>query len=264
MFVAIERYGLFHRVLTPGVHFLWHPFDQMRAPTWSYTNQHGENCHVTDCFVSSDLQQMDTPPIKCVSRETTPIEVDATIMYRVTDLPRALYEVHDGLNYFYQCVLQATRDVCASLTVPELQGHDNTISDRITEYTNRFMGEGNDFKGIKCIKVVVQSISLSPEVLNERKKRYEAEEEHRRKMDLLKHDEIMQKRHHALLLEQTKAEAEREYARHTQMVKPYIDQGFTPDQYVALKSAEALSNVKRLNAYFGNAPGMFWVTQNQK
>jgi hypothetical protein len=65
-------------------------------------------------------------------------------------------------------------------------------------------------------------------------------------------------------LEKTKAEAERDYARHTQMVKPYLDHGFTPEQYVALKTSQAISSAKNLNIYMGSAPGMVWVTQNQK
>jgi len=254
----VERYGAFHRELRAGVHFLWHPFDGLLYTTWSYTDQEGSKCHVTTCFVSMDLRQMDTPPIKCVSRETTPIEVDVTVMYKVIDVARAMYEVHDSLNYFYQCVLQATRDVCGTIKLTEMQGHDHSIGDRIVQYTNELMGQD---KGIECVKCIVQNVALSPEVLQERQKRYEAEEQHRRKMDVLKHEEAMQKRQHALLLEKSKFEAEREYDRRVQELKPYLDHKFTPDQVVALKTSEAISNAKRVTVFMGDAPAMHWVTK---
>lgn len=239
----VERMGLYQQTLLPGLYFLWYPFEYLRWVHWTYRNQQNQLRHVNECYVSNDLQQMDVPPIRCVSKETTPITVDIVVMYVVTNLHTAVYETGDVLNLFYQAVHQAVRDVCSEYEVEKLQGRNNTISEDIVTRTMQSFG---DKRGIKCHSVLVQDVSLGQEALNARKERFQQEQIRKRKMDELQYQEEVQKREQEMLRTKLEFEAAQEKRAREQHLRPYLDNGFTPADIVAMKQAEALANAKEL------------------
>lgn len=237
----VERMGLYQRTLMPGMYLLFYPFEYLRKTWWSYRNQNNRLCRVSECHISNDLQQMDIPPIKCVSLETAPITVDVVIMYKITDLPKAMYETGDVLNLFYQAVHQSVRDVCAQYSIERLQGKDVNMSTDMINYATKLMGD----IGIKCISILVQDVSLGSDVLEARKTRFQAEEARKRKMDELKYQEEVQKREQNMLLQKAKSEAEQLQIR-------YFNNGLTPNHYVALKQCKWLSKASNVTVFLGD------------
>ena len=254
----VERLGLYQRTLMSGLHFLIYPIESLRYTDWTYRNQENRRCHVRDCFVSNDLQQLDIPLIKCFSKETTPITVDVTLMCRITDLAKATYEVGDVLNLFYQAAHQAVRDVCSRYQVEMLQGKDANIAKEIFEATTSAFGATN---GVKCFSVLIQDVTLGVEALAARKYLFEQEQARKRKMDELTYQEAVQKREQEMLKRKIEFESSQKTLQQEQYLKPYLENGFTPADIVALKNAEALHKAEKITVFMGNPPSNFLLKE---
>lgn len=246
----VERFGLYQRTLMPGMYVLLYPFEYLRYTRWTYRNQENKMSIVSTCHVSNDLQQMDIPPVKCVSLETNPITVDVVVMYKITDLAKAVYETGDVLNLFYQAIHQAVRDACSQYSIDRLQGRDKTLTLDMMNLATQYLGP--DDRGIRCVSILVQDIVFGSSILEARQKRFDADQERKRRMDEVVYLEEMQKREQSMALSKAESAAAQEATRHVAGINPYLKNGFTVDQIIAMKQTEALAKAKKVYVFTGN------------
>lgn len=246
--VVVERLGRYNRTLSPGLHFVAPFIEAIPTISWTCRNQQDKLVRWTNREVSTCIQQMDIPPVKCISKETTPIDVDVSVMYQITNLHDAVYNSSDSMNMFYQSVHQAVRDVCSGFLVEELQGRDTEIGKGMVLATTTLFGKKN---GITCHSIVIQSISLGKDAVEARARRFEAEQARKVRLDEITFQEEMQRRQHAIALNEAQNVAD---CHRIQSLKPFLDSGFTPDQIVAHQQALAITNHKKVILFSGAAP----------
>lgn len=102
----VERFGRYHRRLTPGWHLVCSPFEtvSMRG--------------------SLREQVLDIPSQQCYTRDNAPIMADAVVYLRILDLKTACYEVEDVFHAIRQICLTQLREEIGKLTL------DDTFSSR--------------------------------------------------------------------------------------------------------------------------------------
>lgn len=243
----VERLGRYNRTLLPGINFIVPFIESVPNINWTYRNQQDQLVHKSSAMVATCVQQMDIPPVKCISKETTPIDVDISVMYQITNLRDAVYNSNDSMNMFYQAVHQSVRDVCSRFMVEDLQGRDSEIGKEMVAYTLSLFGKEN---GITCCSIVVQSITLGVDVIAARKRRFEAEQARKVRLDEITFQEEMQRRQNTIALIAARNAAECQVVK---TLTPFLDSGFTPDQIVAHQRAVSIANHKNVTLFSGAA-----------
>ena len=102
----VERFGRYHRRLTPGWHLVYSPFETISMKG------------------SLREQVLDIPSQQCYTRDNAPIMADAVVYLRVLDLKTACYEVENVFNAIRQICLTQLREEIGKLTL------DDTFSSR--------------------------------------------------------------------------------------------------------------------------------------
>jgi regulator of protease activity HflC (stomatin/prohibitin superfamily) len=197
-----EQLGSFNKLLMPGLHFVWWPFQSLRMFDWTHPGQNNKTVRHRFDVANFDAVQMDLPPVKCVSKDQIQITVDATMTYRVTDLRLAGYETSDPLNLLFQTATQvckkksvqrwskfhffvsanepqAIRNTVAELNAGELNGKDELVAGKVVEYVNRLMSKPD--RGVRCDQFNVQSISMDKRILEANQKLYATQQEMQQK-----------------------------------------------------------------------------------
>lgn len=277
----IERLGLFDRVAFPGPQNVWWPIEYFREVTWTVPTQQGLRKE-TKTLVSFDNSQMDIQPIKCLTKDHIQATVDFTIFYSVTDIQKAVYHTDDIMNKFYQCINQILRVKVASLHAQNLRDGSAVVT---FEASVNDINERMNDTGIKCNQVVLQGVDMDDRIEKANQEIYvkrqqaemqrEREEaEHKRKLaaiDCQKAQEAanmeLEKKKQDLLSQQARAKAERERIeiqldKERRMVvwNAYTEAGFTPQDIVELKKAEALSNATNKTVL---APLEYWTSRQR-
>lgn len=241
--VIVERLGQYNRILKPGIHFVLFPAEKLKVVRWTYKSQSDKLTVLNTHLLSFENNQMDIPPISCISLDQIQLSVDVTLMYTITNPSIAVYETDDVLNFFYQTVQQAVRSNCNAYKASDLSlSKFSNIIEPIIDQINREV----DKRGIKCNRLILQNIIINPEIVKSfenifvSKKQAEMLEEqekadHDRRMKSLefKKKEVICQNELAIMAAKSEAEA-------------FKIKGFTADHLVKMKEIEALQNVQKV------------------
>lgn len=242
-YAIVERLGQYSHVLKPGIHFLFYPIETLKSVKWTYKSQENKLTVIQTQLISFENNQMDIPPIACISADQIQLSVDVTLMYTIVRPEIAVYETDDVLNLFYQCTQQTIRSICN-----QYKANDLSLSKfgNLTESIVSQINEQIEKRGIKCVRLVLQNITMDPTILKSyenifvsQKQSQMAQEQEKaefeRKMKSLEYREKEMKLQNQLSILSAETEAKMNQIK-----------GFTPEHLVKLKEIEALQNVQKV------------------
>ncbi len=140
--VLVERFGKYHRTLEPGLNFI---------------------IPLIDIIVLEDstrVQVLDIQPQPCITKDSTPIKVDAVMYWQITNLHDAYYNVEDIELALKNLVLTTIRAEIGQMTLETVL----TARDKINSAVLKQLGSTTNDWGVKVTRVDVQNILFSPAV----------------------------------------------------------------------------------------------------
>ena len=139
----VERFGRFHRKLSPGYHFLPRPFERI-----SYE-------------ATTREQVMDVPPQQCYTLDNAPIKADAVIYLRIFSLEAARYNVNDLQFAILNLCLTQLREAVGKLTLDE----SFSSRERINQALLKVMNEVCQTWGVEITRVEIQNLEPSSDII---------------------------------------------------------------------------------------------------
>lgn len=127
--MIVERFGKFHRTLTPGLHWLVPFVDCPRTVNWRYLEVNSNNADAHVVMIQTDRIDMREHVIdfgrqSVITKDTVTMEIDALVYFRVTDPRIAVFKI-ENLPDAIELLTQATlRNIIANMTL------DDTFSSR--------------------------------------------------------------------------------------------------------------------------------------
>lgn len=255
-FAIVEQLGSFHALLLPGWHFVLKPFQYVKQIKWTYRDQN--NRLKIDKFTIGSIedQQLDVPPLSCMCRDKLVVDFDITAMYTVIDPKLACYEHSDVLNFFYQCLMQAVRNVASHTDASDLQfGDAVVIAKRIEEQLN----DQIQATGMKCKRIIIQNMKFSDDIIakeqaiyaNKRQQEMLIQEqrvEHERKMKALENERAENEMSNRIASETLNARLDRQRREHEMEHEYQNIMGWSSQDLLERERIHAMSTA------FGNAP----------
>jgi regulator of protease activity HflC (stomatin/prohibitin superfamily) len=139
----VERLGSYRRTLKPGLNFVLPLLDKIV------------------CEYTAGEQYTDVEPTEAITKDGSPVNVDAVVYWRVVDLKVAYYDVEDVEGAIKTLVLTTLRSAIGQMELAK------TFSSR--EEINRSMllelDKVTETWGVKATRVEVKSITPTPKIL---------------------------------------------------------------------------------------------------
>lgn len=133
--IVVERFGRFHRVLSPGLSFVIPLMDSPRTFTWrkTYVDVDGQvrDEHTTSYRVDLREALFDFVKQEVYSKDTVLLEVDTVMYYRITDVRRAIYEVDDLESAIQNTAQSQLKRIFGGLTFVEALASQETINTQL-------------------------------------------------------------------------------------------------------------------------------------
>jgi len=154
-----------------GVLFTLGKFTRIVEPGWRVVVPVFQSMIKVDMRVKA----VDVPDQKAITRDNVSVTVNAVIYYNVQDAGKAIIEV-ENFRYAVSQLAQTTmRNIVGEVSLDELLGEREKISDRIRDIVDRV----SDAWGIKVENVELKDVSLPAEMERTIAKQAEAERERR-------------------------------------------------------------------------------------
>ena len=161
--VVIERLGKFHRVVGPGLNFMY-PFGiDKRRKFWVGDEEFG--------YVDQRERAVDLPSQSVITRDNVQLEVDSMAYYQLTDPQKAVYGVDNVVMAVNQLIKTVLRDVIGDTMLQELLSGREEINDKLRDQVVRASGDW----GITIRSVELQSVTPPASYVDAMRKVSEAE-----------------------------------------------------------------------------------------
>lgn len=127
--LIVERFGKFHRTLTPGLHWLIPFVDCPRTVNWRYLEVKSNNPEAQVMLIQTNRIDMREHVIdfgrqSVITKDTVTMNIDALVYFRVTDPRIAVFKI-ENLPDAIELLTQSTlRNIIANMTL------DDTFSSR--------------------------------------------------------------------------------------------------------------------------------------
>lgn len=148
--------GRYLRTVEPGWRIVWPIFQSM---------------HKVDIRVKA----VDVPDQDAITKDNVTVNVNAVLYYKVVQTDKAFLEVEDFFYATSQLAQTTMRDVVGEVSLDELLGKRDQISDRIQQIVDK----ATDPWGIKIVSVDLKHIELPKDMQRTIAKQAEAEREKR-------------------------------------------------------------------------------------
>ncbi|WP_315067123.1 SPFH domain-containing protein [uncultured Clostridium sp.] len=154
---VVERFGQFHRVLEPGLHFIVPFVDFVRRR------------------VSTKQQILDVEPQSVITKDNVKILVDNVIFYKVLNARDAVYNIESFQSGIVYSATTNMRNILGNMTLDEiLSGRDAINQDLLS-----IIDEVTDAYGIKILSVEIKNIVPPAEIQEAMEKQMRAERDKR-------------------------------------------------------------------------------------
>ena len=153
----VERFGIYHKTLKTGIHFLWPFIDKIAA-----THELKEKI-------------IDMRPQPVITKDNVTIYVDAVVFYQITDPKLFTYSVSNPTGALINLTLTSLRNTIGELEL------DETLSsrDKINSKIRAILDEATDPWGIKVNRVELQEITPPDGIRDAMEQQMRAEREKR-------------------------------------------------------------------------------------
>ncbi len=154
---VVERFGQFHRVLEPGLHFIVPFVDFVRKR------------------ISTKQQILDVEPQSVITKDNVKILVDNVIFYKVLNARDAIYNIESFQSGIVYSATTNMRNILGNMTLDEiLSGRDAINQDLLS-----IIDEVTDAYGIKILSVEIKNIVPPAEIQEAMEKQMKAERDKR-------------------------------------------------------------------------------------
>jgi regulator of protease activity HflC (stomatin/prohibitin superfamily) len=173
--VVIERFGVFYKLLGPGINFVVPLIDSPKRVLWQVTGEtsSGKLTRSTIFVNSIDTRETlyDFPEQKVITKDNIAIKVDALLFYKVVDVKAAVYCVSNLPNAIEKLAQTTLRNVIGSMEL------DETLSsrDRINQTLCAVLNESLERWGAEVVAVELQEITPPPALVEAMEKEMKAE-----------------------------------------------------------------------------------------
>lgn len=212
---VLTRFGKFSRILEQGLHARIPFIESVYKVNWGIANKNG-------MFIELTEQITDTSPRTCHTKDNVPVEIDASVYWRITDVTKALFEVDNLPISLTDSCLNALRAKIGKLTLDQVLSSRKELSEQIAAE----LIEVSVKWGVQISRVEIQELKTSDEAAEamrqemtaERRKRAsvleaEGEAESRKKIAEAEASAIKIKAEADACAIKIKAEAESEYIK---------------------------------------------------
>lgn len=153
----VERFGVYHRTLKPGWHFLIPFIDSVRIK------------------VSMKRQILDVDPQSIITKDNVNVKVDNVIFYEITNSKDVIYKIENYQSGIFYSTVTAMRSICGDMTLDELlSGRDKINKDLL-----KIVDEITDEYGVKILSCEIKNIIPPAEIQNAMEKQMKAERDKR-------------------------------------------------------------------------------------
>jgi regulator of protease activity HflC (stomatin/prohibitin superfamily) len=154
---VVERFGQFHRVLEPGLHFIVPFVDFVRKR------------------ISTKQQILDVEPQSVITKDNVKILVDNVIFYKVLNSRDAVYNIESFQSGIVYSATTNMRNILGNMSLDEiLSGRDAINQDLLS-----IIDEVTDAYGIKILSVEIKNIVPPAEIQQAMEKQMKAERDKR-------------------------------------------------------------------------------------
>jgi len=154
---VVERFGQFHRVLEPGLHFILPFVDFVRRK------------------ISTKQQIIDVEPQSVITKDNVKILVDNVIFYKILNARDAVYNIESFQAGIIYSATTNMRNILGNMTLDEiLSGRDSINQDLLS-----IIDEVTDAYGIKILSVEIKNIVPPAEIQQAMEKQMKAERDKR-------------------------------------------------------------------------------------
>jgi regulator of protease activity HflC (stomatin/prohibitin superfamily) len=130
--IVIERMGIFNRVLSPGLHFIWWPYETPRRVKWTYTVESrtpsGQTVQKSGVFEDFRIRVAETLyemiPVACLTEDNRSVHVNLTVSYSIENLQLATTRIDDLYAQLESDLETTLTGIVRSLTSTQLKNTD--------------------------------------------------------------------------------------------------------------------------------------------
>jgi regulator of protease activity HflC (stomatin/prohibitin superfamily) len=177
--VIIQRFGKYHRTLTPGLHVIVPFMDSPHVAHWTYVQQteRGQYYRYARTVKCIDLRESvyDFPKQNVITKDNVNIEINALLYYQIMDPKAAVYEVINLPEAIEKLTQTTLRNVIGSLDLDETL----TSRDRINDKLQIILDEATDKWGVKVNRVELQEVNPPRDIQLAMEKQMRAERDRR-------------------------------------------------------------------------------------
>ena len=178
--VLIERFGSFHKMLEPGIHFVVPFIDQTRSVFWTYVKEdhRGKPTYrYSELVERIDLREavFDFPKQNVITKDNVTMEISALLYYQVTDAKAAVYEIANLPQAIEKLAQTTMRNIIGAMDLDETLTSRDSINTKL-----RLVLDDATYKwGIKINRVELQEVSPPADIREAMEKQMRAERSRR-------------------------------------------------------------------------------------
>ncbi|MFT8348134.1 SPFH domain-containing protein [Clostridium saccharoperbutylacetonicum] len=154
---VMERFGQFHRVLEPGLHFI--------VPFADFVRKR----------ISTKQQILDVEPQSVITKDNVKILVDNVIFYKVLNARDAVYNIESFQSGIVYSATTNMRNILGNMALDEILSGRDAINQELLS----IIDEVTDAYGIKILSVEIKNIVPPAEIQQAMEKQMKAERDKR-------------------------------------------------------------------------------------
>jgi len=177
--MIIERWGKFHRILKPGLNFIFPFIDTTRGISWK-VNQKDISGHTYSYYKIVDRIDMrenvyDFSRQNVITKDNATISINALLYFQIIDAKSAVYAIGNLVEAIEKLTQTTLRNLVGQLVLDETL----VSRDKINQELRAILDEATNKWGVKVNRVELQDIIPPADIQQAMEKQMKAEREKR-------------------------------------------------------------------------------------
>ena len=177
--IIIERWGKFHRILKPGLNFIFPFIDTTRGISWK-VNQKDISGHTYSYYKMVDRIDMrenvyDFSRQNVITKDNATISINALLYFQIIDAKSAVYAIGNLVEAIEKLTQTTLRNLVGQLVLDETL----VSRDKINHELRAILDEATNKWGVKVNRVELQDIIPPADIQQAMEKQMKAEREKR-------------------------------------------------------------------------------------
>lgn len=164
--VVVERLGKFHKILTPGINFIFPILDKPKMIDWVFGKGFRRSA-------TMDMREqiLDFPKQNIISRDNVVMEINAMLYFQISDPFKAIYEISNLPLALEKLTQTSLRSVMGEMELDEIFSKRSEINESL----RTTLDEASDVWGVKVTRVEIQDVNPPASVQEAMQRQMEAE-----------------------------------------------------------------------------------------